>query len=71
MPSPPTIRSIFSTRRVRIVSALLLIGLSVWALAPYIAYRVSSSAFINAEMMRVRHPSPATFLANSLTRGSS
>ena len=56
MPSPPTIRSIFSTRRVRIVSAVLLIGLSIWALAPYIAYRVSSSAFINAEMMRVTAP---------------
>ena len=56
MPSPPTLRSIFSTRRVRIVSAILLIGLSIWALAPYIAYRVSSSAFINAEMMRVTAP---------------
>ncbi len=50
------IRSAISTRRVRIGLALLLIGLSVWAFAPYIAYRVSTSAFINAEMMRVTAP---------------
>jgi multidrug resistance efflux pump len=65
MPSPPTIRSLFSTRRVRIVLALLLIGLSAWALAPYVAYRVSSSAFINAEMMRVTAPIPG-YLSNEL-----
>lgn len=50
------IRSVIGMRRVRIALALLLIGVSVWALAPYLAYRVSSSAFINAEMMRVTAP---------------
>lgn len=30
--------------------------MSVWAFAPYVAYRISSSAFINAEMMRVTAP---------------
>jgi len=51
-----SIRSVIGMRRVRIGLALLLIGLSVWAFAPYVAYRVSSSAFINAEMMRVTAP---------------
>ncbi|KAB2937858.1 MAG: HlyD family efflux transporter periplasmic adaptor subunit [Hyphomicrobium sp.] len=50
------IHSVVSMRRVRIGLALLLIGVSVWAFAPYIAYRVSTSAFINAEMMRVTAP---------------
>ncbi|MFN3623013.1 MAG: HlyD family efflux transporter periplasmic adaptor subunit [Hyphomicrobium sp.] len=50
------IRSAVTARRIRIGLALLLIGASVWAFAPYVAYRVSSSAFINAEMMRVTAP---------------
>jgi len=46
----------FGVRGVRIGLALILIGLSIWAFAPYVAYRVSSSAFINSEMMRVTAP---------------
>jgi multidrug resistance efflux pump len=65
MSNPANMRSIFSTRRVRIVVALLLIGLSIWGLAPYVAYRVSSSAFINAEMMRVTAPIPG-YLSSEL-----
>jgi multidrug resistance efflux pump len=34
----------------------VLIGVGAWAFVPYVAYRVSSSAFINAEMMRVNAP---------------
>lgn len=51
-----TVRPFITARRVRIGLALLLIGASVWAIAPYVAYRVSTSAFINAEMMRVTAP---------------
>ena len=40
----------------RIALALALITVSAWALAPYVAYRVSSSAFINSEIMRVTAP---------------
>jgi multidrug resistance efflux pump len=50
---------------VRIALALALIAFSVWAFAPYVAYRVSSSAFINAEMMRVNAPISG-YLANDL-----
>lgn len=49
----------------RIALALALIAFSVWAFAPYVAYRVSSSAFINAEMMRVNAPISG-YLANDL-----
>ena len=52
----PTVRTIISARPTRIVLALVLIALSIWAFAPYVAYHVSSSAFINAEMMRVTAP---------------
>lgn len=50
------IRSTISTRGVRIAAALLLIGAGLWAFAPYVAYRVSSSAFVNSEISRVRAP---------------
>ncbi len=47
--------------------ALVLIGLCIWAFAPYITYRVSSSAFINARIMRVTAPIPG-YLSNDLPR---
>lgn len=50
------IRHLISSRWARLALAFVLIGTSLWALAPYVAYRVSSSAFINAEMMRVTAP---------------
>lgn len=46
----------FGVRGVRIALALVLIAMSIWAFAPYVAYRMSSSAFINSEMMRVTAP---------------
>jgi multidrug resistance efflux pump len=52
----PTIRAIISARFMRIAFALALIAVSVWAFAPYLTYRVSSSAFINSEIMRVTAP---------------
>ena len=55
----------FGVRGVRIGLALILIAMSVWAFAPYVAYRVSSSAFINSEMMRVTAPISG-YLSNDL-----
>jgi multidrug resistance efflux pump len=52
---------------VRIALALLLIAISVWAFAPYVAYRISSSAFVNAEIMRVTAPIPG-YLASDVPR---
>jgi multidrug resistance efflux pump len=50
------IRSFLRSRAVRIALALILIAVSIWAFAPYVTYRISSSAFINAEIMRVTAP---------------
>jgi multidrug resistance efflux pump len=52
---------------VRIVLALVLIAISVWAFAPYVAYRISSSAFVNAKIMRVTAPIPG-YLSSDLPR---
>ncbi len=62
-----SIRSFLGSRLVRIALALLLIGMSVWAFAPYVTYRISSSAFINAEMMRVTAPISG-YLAQDIPR---
>jgi multidrug resistance efflux pump len=50
-------------RMVRVTLAVTLIALSVWAFAPYVGYRISSSAFVNAELVRVAAP-----IAGRLTR---
>jgi len=50
------VSSIISARRVRIALALLIIAVSAWAFTPYVAYRVSSSALLNSEIVRVRAP---------------
>lgn len=55
----------FGVRGVRIGLAFILIAVSIWAFAPYVAYRVSSSAFINSEMMRVTAPISG-YLSNDL-----
>jgi len=52
---------------VRIALALVLIAVSIWAFAPYVAYRVSSSAFINAKLMRVTAPIPG-YLSSDVPR---
>jgi len=70
MSTPPNIHSIIRARGARIVLALVLIGLSIWAISPYVTYRISSSAFINAEMMRVTAPIPG-YLSNDLPRKGS
>ena len=40
----------------RIALALVLVGLSIWMFSPYLAYRVATSAFVNADVMRVKAP---------------
>src|SRR5439155_18068702 len=46
------------SRLVRLALALVLIALSAWAFLPYVGYRISSSAFVNAELVRVTAPIP-------------
>ena len=52
------LHSVVGSRLTRVVLAVLLIATSLWAFAPFAAYRVSSSAFINSEVMRVTAPIP-------------
>lgn len=47
--------------------ALILIGVSAWAFAPYILYRVASSAFVNASLTRITAPIPGR-LAETLPK---
>jgi multidrug resistance efflux pump len=43
-------------RMVRIGLAVALIALSAWAVLPHVSYRIASSAFVNAELLRVAAP---------------
>jgi multidrug resistance efflux pump len=51
------------SRMVRLALALVLIALSAWAFFPHVGYRVATSAFVNAELVRVAAP-----IAGRLTR---
>ena len=44
------------SRLVRLLLALVLIVVGAWAFLPHIAYRIASSAFVNAELVRVTAP---------------
>ena len=44
------------SRFARIILASTLFGVSAWAFAPYLKYRIAPSAFINAELLRVTAP---------------
>ena len=67
MSNVPHIRTIIGRRGVRVSVALLLIGAAAWAFTPYVAYRVSSSAFVNSEISRVRAPIEG-YLSSDLPR---
>jgi len=56
MPTPPKLVDLIRSRSVRIVVALILLGLSAWTFAPYLEYRIAPSAFINAELLRLTAP---------------
>jgi multidrug resistance efflux pump len=51
------------SRMVRLAVAFAMVALSAWAFLPYVGYRISSSAFVNAELVRVTAP-----IAGRLTR---
>jgi hypothetical protein len=44
------------SRAARITVALFLLGIGLWAFAPYLFHRISSAAFVNAELLRVTSP---------------
>jgi hypothetical protein len=57
------LQRIVRSRWARIALASSLIALSAWAFLPYLGYRIASSAFVNAELIRVAAP-----IAGQLTR---
>lgn len=61
------IERIVRSRLVRLALALTLVAVSVWAFLPYLHSRIASSAFVNAELVRVTTPI-AGRLAQNLPR---
>ena len=56
MTFPTSVERLIRSRLVRLLLALVLIAVGVWAFLPHVAYRVASSAFVNAELVRVTAP---------------
>jgi multidrug resistance efflux pump len=56
-------------RVVRLSLATVLLAVSAWAFSPYVSSRVSSSAFVNAELMRVTSPFAGRLTSNLPRRG--
>ena len=56
MAYPVSVERVIRSRSLRVAVSLLLIGLGIWAFLPYVIYRVASSAFVNAELVRVTAP---------------
>jgi len=63
MSGPDHVQRFVRRRTIRLALAVLLIALSAWAFLPYVVYRIASSAFVNAELVRVTAP-----IAGRLTR---
>jgi multidrug resistance efflux pump len=51
-----TVESIIRNRAVRILLALALIAVGIWAFLPHLAYRIAPTAFVNSELVRVTAP---------------
>jgi multidrug resistance efflux pump len=56
MPNQNLVERFVRSRVVRVSLAAMLLALSAWAFLPYLTSRVASSAFVNAELMRVTAP---------------
>jgi multidrug resistance efflux pump len=51
-----SLERLFRSRPIRIVTALALVAVSLYALSPYVVYRVAPSAYVNANLTRVTAP---------------
>ena len=56
MSRPDRLQQLVRRRPVRLALAAGLIATSVWTFIPYVNYRIASSAFVNAELVRVAAP---------------
>jgi multidrug resistance efflux pump len=51
-----TVERVIRSRRVRLLLAITLIGISAWTFFPHFAFRIASTAFVNAELVRIAAP---------------
>src|SRR2546423_1119285 len=63
------LQDIVRRRPVRLALALTLIAAAGWISLPYAVYRVASSAFVNAELVRVAAPISGRLTRNLPTKG--
>jgi len=63
------LQGLVRSRAARLVLAGTLIAASAWAFLPYINYRIASSAFVNAELMRVAAPFAGELTSNLPRKG--
>ncbi len=64
-----SLEKLFRSRRIRILTALALIAISLYALSPYVVYRVAPSAFVNANLTRVTAPISGELTENLPKKG--
>ena len=50
------LNALIRRRGIRLALGLTLLIASGWAFAPYLAYRIATSAFVNAELVRITAP---------------
>jgi multidrug resistance efflux pump len=50
------VEGLVRSRHVRLLVAFMLLALSAWAFLPHVAFRIASTAFVNAELVRVTAP---------------
>ena len=55
-PLSAIVERLVRSRMVRLVLALVLIVVGVWAFLPHVVYRIAPTAFVNAELVRVTAP---------------
>jgi multidrug resistance efflux pump len=63
------IQRVIRSRMARLALAFGLIALSAWAFLPYVGYRISSSAFVNSELVRVTAPIAGRLTPNLPPKG--
>ena len=56
MPTKDMLQRVVRSRMARLGLGVGLIALCAWAFLPYVGYRIASSAFVNAELVRVSAP---------------
>jgi hypothetical protein len=64
-----TVETVIRNRVARVLLALALIVVGVWAFLPHLAYRVAPTAFVNSELVRVTAPMAGRLSSDLPRRG--